>query len=202
MYEENQSPESFAKAYLERQSKILKSIDINQIAQFINLILVAREEGKTVFFMGNGGSASTASHFVNDISVGSRSAGKPFKSIGLTDNVAVISAIANDYSYEDVFIKQLSYVLAPGDLVVGISCSGNSENILRAIAFAKEQKATTIGFTGFDGGKLKTAAQYNVHVPSVQGEYGQVEDIHMIINHILASYLFCYCLSEANAIGD
>ena len=150
--------------------------------------------------MGNGGSASTASHFVNDISIGSRSAQKPFRSIGLSDNMAVISAIANDYSYEDIFIAQLRYMLRAGDLVVGISCSGNSENILKAIGFANEQRAITVGFTGFDGGKLKTEAQFNVHVPSAGGEYGQVEDIHMIINHILASYLFCLCEAETNAL--
>jgi D-sedoheptulose 7-phosphate isomerase len=186
-------PADYAKSYFGYLSEIFSKIDTNQIAQFIETILDARERGARVFFIGNGGSAATASHFANDLSVGTRSKGKPFKVISLSDNAAVMTAIGNDYGYEFIFQKQLQALMEPGDVVVAISASGNSPNLVTAFEYANQMKATTVALTGFDGGKLKQMATYAVHVPSNKGEYGPVEDLHMIFDHVVYTYISNIC---------
>jgi len=150
----------------------------------------AREQKKNVFFMGNGGSGATASHLVADL--GKRKMTikekKPrFRAISLTDNMPSILAWANDQSYEDIFVEQLKNLLEEGDVVIGISGSGNSPNVIKAVAYANEQGATTIGFTGYDGGKLKELAQISIHAPCKNMQ--RSEDIHMILGHVLTCSL-------------
>ncbi len=179
----------FARGYLDYLSRILAKLDATAIGAFAELLLEARERGSRIYFIGNGGSASTASHFANDLSIGSRSWEKPYHVISLTDNNAILTAIGNDFGFEEIFVLQLKTQLKPKDVVVAISVSGNSPNILKAIDFANSIGAQTVGVTGFDGGRLKEIAQMNVHAPTVRGEYGPAEDVHMILNHLVGAFL-------------
>ena len=139
--------------------------------------------------MGNGGSAATASHFANDIAIGSKSWSKPFRALSLVDNIPTLTAIANDDGYEEIFVQQLKVQMVPGDVVVAISASGNSPNVVRAIEYANANGAFTVGVTGFDGGKLRDISRIGVHIPTTKGDYGHVEDVHMILNHLISAYL-------------
>ncbi|HXA53361.1 MAG TPA: SIS domain-containing protein [Solirubrobacteraceae bacterium] len=177
----------FADGYLGYLSQVFARIDREAVALFVQALERARAEGATVFFCGNGGSAATASHFQNDLT---RWRTDPMKVVSLTDNVAVITALANDYGYERIFVMQLEPLLAEGDVVIAISASGNSPNVVQAIEFANERKAVTVGLTGFDGGRLGELCEIHVHVPSARGEYGPVEDAHMVLDHLVMSYLW------------
>lgn len=199
LFYENPRPVAFAREYLKHVAEILTKIDDKEIAAFIDELVKARERGSRIFFIGNGGSAATASHFANDVAIGCRSWEKPFRAISLTDNVPVITAIANDYGYEDIFVLQLKTVMQPGDVIVAISASGNSPNILRAVEYGNENSCVTIGLTGFDGGKLRELARLGVHVPTNKGEYGPVEDIHMVLDHLIGAFLMNYCRAEASS---
>lgn len=152
-------------------------------------LLNARKNGNTIFIMGNGGSASTASHFVGDLSKGAMVEGFPrFKAIALTDNIPNILAWANDTSYEQIFLEQLKNLMEKEDIVIGISGSGNSKNIIKAIEYANEHGAVTIGFSGFSkNNKLMNTAKINIHIPSncIQ----QVEDLHLLIEHLVTSMI-------------
>lgn len=183
------SNREFATKYLKYLSNLISRIDPEPIAKFIDLLNQSRIKGNQIFFFGNGGSAATASHFANDICAGPNCWDNPYRAISLTDNVALMTAIANDHGYEKVFLLQLKALLKPADLVVGISASGNSANVLNAIDYANKNGAKTIGLTGFDGGQLAKLAHINIHVPTEKGEYGPVEDIHMIVDHLVGSYL-------------
>ena len=123
---------------------------------------------------------------------------RPFRAISLTDNVPVLTAIANDYGYDEIFLKQLEVLMSPGDVVVAISVSGNSPNVLRAVEYAQAHGATTVALTGFDGGKLRPLAQLGVHVPTTRGEYGPAEDVHMILDHLVSACL----MSPGSEEGD
>jgi D-sedoheptulose 7-phosphate isomerase len=182
-------PSSFSRSYLDYLGQILKSLDVEQISKFIGEILKSREVGATIFFIGNGGSAATASHFANDIAFGTRELKNPFRVISLTDNVPVITAIGNDFGYEEIFRRQLSVLGKQGDLVVGISASGNSPNIINAFKYAQESGIKTIAITAFDGGAMKSMADLSVHVPTDKKEYGPAEDVHMILDHLVGAYL-------------
>lgn len=182
-------PVAFAGAYLEYLSKVLKDIDVKEIGQFVRTLLDARERGATVFFIGNGGSAATASHFANDLSIGTNSYDKPFRVVSLTDNVAILTAVGNDFGYEEIFLRQLRVLAKPGDVVVGISASGNSPSILRAFEYAKSAGIKSVGLTSFDGGKMKAMADEGIHVPTAPKEYGPAEDAHMILDHLVGAYL-------------
>jgi D-sedoheptulose 7-phosphate isomerase len=179
----------FAGNYLAYLKKVIDGLDHHEIANFIGLLVDARECGKNIFFIGNGGSAATASHFANDISIGTNDYAKPFKAVSLTDNVPIITAIANDFGYEDVFVRQLQVLASRGDMLVAISASGNSPNLIKAVDYGKSIGMETVGITAFDGGKLKTITKYNIHVPTASREYGPAEDVHMILDHLVGSYL-------------
>jgi D-sedoheptulose 7-phosphate isomerase len=154
------------------------------IADVIDVLQLARLKGNQVFIMGNGGSASTASHFVCDLAKNTRRTGLPhFRVIGLTDNMAIFSAYANDEGYENVFSQQLANLIKPEDVVIGISASGNSKNMINAIEEAQKHNVTTIGFTGFDGGLLGQMVNINIHVQSNIIEH--VEDIHLMLEHMI-----------------
>jgi D-sedoheptulose 7-phosphate isomerase len=182
-------PVSFADAYLGYLTEVLKSIDRKEIGKFAETLLDAREREATVFFIGNGGSAATASHFANDIAVGTNSYFKPFRAISLTDNQAIITAIGNDFGFDEIFSRQLQLLGKQGDVVVAISASGNSKNLLKAFEYAKENEIKTVAITGFSGGAMKEMADEGIHVPTGPKEYGPAEDAHMILDHLLGNYL-------------
>jgi D-sedoheptulose 7-phosphate isomerase len=189
-------PSEYVKRYFEHLGEIFQQIDHEAVAKVIELILQARDQSRNIFFIGNGGSAATASHFANDLAIGSRTKLSPFRVISLTDNNAVMTAIANDFGYEQLFVKQLEAVYREGDLLVAISASGNSPNVLKAVEYVKGRGGTTIGLTGFDGGQLNRMVDYALHVPTQKGEYGPVEDVHMIFDHIIGTYLMYSCRKE------
>jgi D-sedoheptulose 7-phosphate isomerase len=178
----------YAEKYLERLRQVIDGINHIETERFVDLLLKARESGKTVFFVGNGGSAATSSHFANDLSIGTRQQEKPFKVFSLVDNVATLSAIGNDYGYDQVFAQQLRVYGQKGDLLVGISASGNSPNLLRAFEVGRDLGLMTVSITAFDGGKLKKIADHSVHVPTNAGEYGPAEDAHLILDHLITHY--------------
>ncbi|MGE4293550.1 MAG: SIS domain-containing protein [Desulfovibrio sp.] len=193
IFDRTSNAAEYAAAYLEHLAELLKKLNAESIAKFIAVIESARETGNTIFFVGNGGSAATASHFANDIAIGTRSWHKPFKAMSLCDNVAVMTAIGNDDGYDNIFVQQLQIHLTKDDVLVAISASGNSPNVVKAVDYAKGVGATTIGLTGFDGGQLARNCDLNVHAASEKGEYGPVEDIHMILDHLVGTYLARRC---------
>lgn len=182
----------FSRRYMHYLTGVLNSIDPESIARFIGTLLAARKNGATVFFIGNGGSAATASHFANDLAIGTNSYEQPFRVISLTDNQAVITALANDFGYEEVFARQLRVLGQKGDVLVAISASGNSPNLIRAFEYAKTAGIKTVALTAFDGGKMKQMADEVVHVPTAPKEYGPAEDAHMVLDHLVGSYLMRY----------
>ena len=141
------------------------------------------------FFIGNGGSAATASHFANDIAIGTNSYEKPFRAVSLTDSNAIITAVGNDFGFEEIFVRQLRVLGRAGDVVVAISASGNSPNLLRTFDYAKKIDIKTVAITAFDGGKMKQMADEGVHVPTAPKEYGPAEDAHMVLDHLVGAYL-------------
>ena len=175
---------NYIQDYLDLERKVLDSLDLEEIAQVLELFLAAYQAEGTIYVFGNGGSASTASHMANDFNKGiSEYVDKKFRMVCLNDNVATLMSIANDISYEEVFRFQLRNKLRPGDLVIGISGSGNSPNVVNAVEYAKSQGIPTVGFTGFDGGRLKELADCGFHVPLRNMQV--VEDLHLVINHLL-----------------
>ena len=182
----------YARRYFKYLKEILDSIDPESIAQFVDLLLDARARNANIFFVGNGGSAATASHFANDLGVGTRSYARPFRAISLTDNLPVITALANDYGYEEIFVRQLKILGRNGDILIAISASGNSPNLVEAMEYASNSKITTVAITAFDGGKMKKIANMGIHVPTKQKEYGPAEDAHMVLDHLVSGYLMRY----------
>lgn len=190
-------PIAFAAAYLSHLGTVLARIDTAEIGRFIETLLDARKRGASVFFIGNGGSASTASHFANDLTIGTRDYELPFRVVSLTDNVAVLTAIANDFGYDDVFSRQVQILGKPGDVLVAISASGNSPNLVKAFEYARSCGITTVALTAFDGGKLREMADHGVHVPTKPKEYGPAEDAHMVLDHLVGAYLMRFCAAAA-----
>ncbi len=178
---------SFAGGYIRDVHELVGQADVAAIEKAVDALWAAYANGNKIFFFGNGGSAATAMHIVNDIVKGTTLKGrKAARAFCLSDNTSLMMAVANDISYEDIFVHQLKAYFDPGDVAVGISGSGNSENVLRAIQYANENSGVTIGLTGFDGGKLQSFSQINVHVSSKH--YGKIEDLHMIICHVFGYY--------------
>lgn len=192
-YKTKKTDKEFVGNYFAYLQQILSQINTDDVVKVIEAIKKARSTDNMIYFIGNGGSAATASHFANDLSIGTRSTAKPFRVMSLTDNVAVLTAIGNDFGYEEIFTKQLQAYLKTGDIVVAISASGNSPNVVKGLEYANKMGATTISLTGFDGGKIKEIAHINLHVPSVKGEYGPVEDLHMVFDHVIGAYFMYYC---------
>jgi len=177
--------------YIAEVQGTLNRLSAKVIYNVIGVLEYARANNKRIFIMGNGGSAATSSHFACDLGKGTIQPDRPrFRVIALTDNMPLFSAYANDMGYEHVFSEQLASLVERGDVVIGISGSGNSENVLKAIKLANSMGAITIGMTGFDGGKLKGLADLCLHVPS--SCMGQAEDVHVILVHLM-----CTCLRKA-----
>ncbi len=178
---------TFADAYRSELRGVVDSIDTGLVQQAIGLFEEARRDGNHIFVCGNGGSASTASHFACDMVKGaSYQRDRRFRIMALTDQLPTLTAYANDVSYDCVFVEQLRNFAQPGDLFMGISGSGNSPNVLRAIEYANEIRCKTIALTGRDGGKLAPLAQLNIHVAAPH--MGRIEDGHMIVCHMIAYY--------------
>ncbi|MFH2058510.1 MAG: SIS domain-containing protein [Pseudomonadota bacterium] len=170
---------------------ISKKIDVNKLDNIIDCFFEAYNEDKTIFFVGNGGSAATASHFCEDLAEVGRKLGKKiFKCISLTDNTSYITAVANDYGYDQVFTKQLEGIFSKGDVLISITASGNSPNVLSAIDYVNKNKGQTIGFLGFNGGKANESCDISLIAKTNQGEYGPVEDLHMIWVHLITTFLY------------
>lgn len=176
--------------YLNALKLTLDNLSRSEIENFINILNNARANGKTIFIMGNGGSASTASHFCCDFNKGASyqfDNKNRFKFICLNDNIPTMMAYSNDVSYEDVFVEQLKNFLTKDDVVIGISGSGNSKNVIKAIEYANNKGAVTIGLTGYNGGILKQIAKYSVNTSVNNMQL--TEDIHMILDHMIVSIL-------------
>jgi D-sedoheptulose 7-phosphate isomerase len=179
-----------AREYLDRVRQEIGRIDVEQLENVSALIEKAYHDGKFVFIIGNGGSGSTASHLCEDLAkctLCDFETQKRLKVLSLTDNAAWLMAIGNDISYDRIFVEQLKNLASPGDLLLAISGSGNSPNILKAVDWSNENGLTTVGITGFGGGKLKTAAHHNLHAPI--DDMGIAESLHLVVFHWLVDDL-------------
>ena len=184
-------------AYIDRLKTTLDKISREEINGFLNLLVDALEAGRNVFTLGNGGSAATASHMAVDFNKGlSWGKARRFRFLCLSDNLPTLTAYANDVSYEDVFVEPLKNFLESGDLVIAISGSGNSRNVIKAVEYANARGAVTVGLTGYDGGLLKKTARHGVHIPIRDMQV--TEDLHMVLDHLAYSLLGAYLPDEAS----
>lgn len=190
MFTESNGAAEFARRYVEYLSLLLAELNVGAVEEFAQILEKAQKAGRTVFLVGNGGSAATALHWANDLMLGTRAPGTPaLRVMSLTDNMAMLTALANDREYADVFVGQLEPMFRPGDVLVAISASGNSANVVRAVEYANGHGGTTVGLLGFDGDTLKALCRLAIVVATPQGEYGPVEDVHMVLDHIMMSWL-------------
>jgi D-sedoheptulose 7-phosphate isomerase len=178
---------SFPELYKTDLLAALQTIDLERVEQAIGLLAQTREEGRRIFVCGNGGSASTASHFATDMVKGaSFGREKRFRIMALTDSLPTLTAYSNDVSYECVFVEQLKNFAEPGDVLIAVSGSGNSPNVLRAVEYANSIGCHTIGLCGRDGGGLRKIAGLSLHVG--HPHMGRIEDAHMVILHMIGYY--------------
>ena len=185
----------YIRSYITRLGAVLQTIEPKEIEKVGELLTAARNEGRQVFLLGNGGSAASASHIAVDLGKGcSRNREKRFRVLSLTDNVPWMTALSNDISYEDVFVEQLKNYAEKGDIVIAISGSGNSKNVLKALHYGNTVGCETIGISGFGGGKLKDLVKHHVHIKS--DHMGLIEDGQMIVGHILV-----YAFMDAEGCG-
>lgn len=177
------------KEYFKIEIDVLNKMDPTLISQMMSILFSTWDNEGTIYIFGNGGSAATASHFQNDFNKGlSEHLDKKFHFHCLNDNIATIMAIANDIGYDEIFRFQLKNVLKPNDLIIAISGSGNSANVINAVEYAKEKGITTIGLVGYNGGKLKEMVDLAVHVPINSMQI--TEDIHMIFDHLIMAVFY------------
>ncbi len=178
----------FSDSYIKELKEVLDNFPHGQFGQIVTMFLDAYAQESQIFVMGNGGSASTASHLACDINKGVCSGlEKRFKVICLNDNIPTMLAYANDLSYKDVFVEQMKNYFRPGDVVVGISASGNSVNVLKAITYAARNRGKTIGLCGFQGGELAKMVDIPLIVRS--DDMQKIEDVHMVVVHMLMQRL-------------
>tara|TARA_B100001989_G_C24446925_1_gene416937 strand:+ start:109 stop:720 length:612 start_codon:yes stop_codon:yes gene_type:complete len=181
----------FSKNYFKRLSKIYEAIDKNKIKQLEKKLHEIRINGGNIFVIGNGGSAANASSMANDLGfdvIKKTKIKKCFKIFSLNDNTSVLTAISNDIGYENLFVGQLKIHFKKKDMIIILSASGNSKNLLKAANWVKKNNGYVFSIIGFDGGKLKKLSNNCIHIKSNSDEYGPVEDIQLIINHILAHW--------------
>ncbi|GAB4024753.1 MAG: D-sedoheptulose 7-phosphate isomerase [Bdellovibrio sp.] len=188
-FENSANASEFSKTYFSQISHLFNQIDTDQIQNFITELSKARKRGSSIFILGNGGSASTASHFANDLLLGAQKTHQPFRAISLSDNSAVLTCIGNDQGFENIFQSQLEGLLKKEDVVIAITASGNSININKALSWAKGHGAITLSMTGFDGGETARLTHFNIHVPTPVGDYGIVESIHATLEHLICNYM-------------
>jgi len=191
---------SLIKSYLQKEIEVLNKLDVDAINNVINILHETWEKEKIIYIFGNGGSSATASHFANDFNKGiSEYIDKKFNFICLNDNVPTVMAIANDIGFEEIFRFQLKGRLKNGDIIIAISGSGNSLNIINAVKYARECGNKIIGITGFDGGKLGGFADIHLNVPVKSMQI--TEDIHMVFDHLMMS-VFYQSLAGKNHLGE
>ena len=177
------------KDYLAHEMETISALDVDAINSALNMLHDAFERGSTIYIFGNGGSSATASHYQNDFNKGvSEHTDKKFNFLCLNDNVATVMAVANDIGFEEVFRFQLRGHLKPGDIVIAISGSGNSKNVINAVEYAREQGNAVIGITGYNGGKLRALSDVSLHAPVNSMQI--TEDIHMIFDHLMMSVFY------------
>lgn len=194
-----QSTIALADEYLKSLSSVLEKLDRDEIRQLVDVLDDARLKGNTIYICGNGGSASTASHMVCDLNKGAcYHSQEKFRAVSLSDNVPTMMALANDVDYKDIFVEPLKNFMKAGDVVIGISGSGNSPNVLKAIEYANAHEGVTVGLTGYQGGKLKDMAAYSVNVRYNDMQIS--EDVHLILGHILMK-IFCGALPSEKVAG-
>jgi len=178
--------EELIREYRDNLNEILNNIDISTISEMVEIVKNTYEKGKCIFCIGNGGSAATANHFAADFSKNAVSNGmKPPKVISLSTNVEYITALANDTGYDNVFAGQLENLASEGDLLIAISASGNSPNIIRAVETARKKGVYVIGMSGFTGGRLKEISDLSIYINAAK--YELIEDVHLIILHSLVN---------------
>jgi D-sedoheptulose 7-phosphate isomerase len=173
--------------YTNRIHLAFSKVDRKSIETLISTLNQYIESDARIWIAGNGGSAATASHLATDLSRCKNSKSKPVKGVSLCDNSGLITAISNDFGFKYIFSHQLSNLASAGDLLIVLSASGNSENILEVLGWAKSNQVKTIAMTGFDGGEAKKMADISLHIPTENGDYGVAEDTHSIICHFLSS---------------
>jgi len=175
--------------YFDKLKKTIDLISKTDLNNLMNVLDQAKEHGKNIFIMGNGGSAATASHYCCDFNKGiSINKDKKYKLICLNDNIPTMTAYANDISYDEIFVGQLNNLMNNGDYVIGISGSGNSKNVIKALEYANANDAVTIGITGYNGGEIKKICKYNMHIPV--NDMQITEDLHMVLGHCMMK-IFC-----------
>ncbi len=186
----NKNIKSFANSYFQNLINTFKNLDKNSILKLEKEFLDVRKKNSTLYVFGNGGGAATAMTMANDLGfdVLKKTKKKTFKIISLNDNSSVITAIANDTGYDNIFLNQLKIHFKKNDKILIFSASGNSKNLVDAANWVKKKGGKVISILGFDGGKLKKISNLSVHIKSEKGDYGPVEDIQLIINHILAHW--------------
>ncbi len=196
----SKSKVDYFKKYGRHLNELLLKLDDQSLLAMCQIFLKARLSNNTIYFAGNGGSAATAAHFAQDLAeVGRKVNKKGFRSLSLTENTSQITAISNDYGYEYVFSIVLQEIFNKEDVLVVISASGNSPNVVLAAEKAKALGGTTVALVGFEGGKLAKICDHVVHIQTPKGEYGPVEDVHMIIDHMVTSFLIEHLKSETVA---
>ncbi len=182
---------NFSKSYIDYLSQVLNKINKKSISDLEKLLEKTRRHNNTIFIAGNGGAASTAITMANDLGfdvLKKTKIKKTFKIQSLNDNPSVITAIANDTGYENTFVNQLKIHFKKGDILIVLSASGNSLNLIKACNWVKKKNGKTVGILGFDGGKLLKICNLNIHIKTQKNEYGPVEDAQLVINHILAHW--------------
>ncbi len=190
IFHSTDSKSEFAAEYFNYLGAVLQTLDTNAIEDIIDAFLTAAASDNVIYFIGNGGSAVTATHFASDMAINTIAAGnKPLRAISLTDNQALLTCVSNDEGFEYIFVRQLEMLMRPGDVVVGLSVSGNSPNVVNALDYAKRNGGTVIACTGFDGGKCGEMADIHFHISTPVGEYGPVEDIFQMLDHLIYTYL-------------
>lgn len=182
------NPAAFGRQYVAELQAVLDGLDYDAIARIVARLVRAYDEGRRVYTIGNGGSAATAAHLVCDLGKNTGSPTSPGLRVAcLADNIPTLTALSNDHGYATLFIRQLTTILDPDDVVIAISASGKSPNIVDAIEAAKSRGATVIGLLGFDGGPARALCDDSLVIASFN--YGQVEDAHLVVGHVLSQYL-------------
>lgn len=209
IYKENKGIVGFSKAYFSYLDKLLGSLDSSKISAFFDVLEETRLAGKTIFIAGNGGSAATASHMGSDF--GSTifnghtlelQSELPFRVQSLTDHVSMITAIGNDFGYKFIFSKQLEVQYQEGDVLIVISASGNSQNLVKAADLVNKRNGKVLGLLGFDGGKLKDLCTVSIVAETPKGEYGPVEDTHMILDHMFTAWMQLSFANQKRQLKD
>ena len=190
LFSTSKNASEFSVKYCDYVTRVISSLDHDAIQKIIDVFLEAERNNKHIFFIGNGGSAAISTHFACDLGKGTKNHTNRVRTSALADNLSTFTAYANDNGYEHVFSKQLENCLNKGDIVVSISSSGNSQNLINAVTYAKTIGAKTVSFLGFDGGKLKEISDVSLVVKTEKGEYGPVESIHGLLNHLITSYIY------------